>query len=238
MRDWRLETVDRRPFAVGARAALRNREGRLAWTLARLRNRVEEAACFAGASRRLGAVANTGWTNEARVASLEVRRAKARTREEKEKARAEMFEKQMKAGGKDFIEHWYPKGRDGQREDPHYGETPPQAPYGWIEGTVRPRTEPLYDKVGRPIIPRTWEEWHRPGPDAKQRQADWEARTDAAEKEWGRFGRKKQFLTDNPGATEEDWNAEEKRRLIEWIKQKRQEKREKEKKAAGAKGGK
>ena len=111
---------------------------------------------------------NTGWTDEARAASLAVRRAKAAERK-RQQAREEMFARQREQSGRDFVENWYPRGRDGYSEDPHYGVSTPEAPYGYVEGTNEPRKEPLYDQYGRPIIPRPWEDYH-----PKKRGGHWE----------------------------------------------------------------
>jgi hypothetical protein len=104
---------------------------------------------------------------------------------------------------------------------------------------MRRRKEPLYDRVGRPIIPRSREEIN--GPDVswdwrltergrkayekwspKVRAAADEAyieRLDAAEKLWGPFGRKKRFMDENPGATEAQWEKYDRERLAEWKKE-------------------
>ena len=96
---------------------------------------------------------NTGWTDEARAASLAVRRAKAAARQAD---RERMFDAQRRSAGRDFVENWYPRGRDGRDADPHDGVTTDQAPYGFVDGTETPRKEPLYDRYGRPIIRRFW----------------------------------------------------------------------------------
>lgn len=87
------------------------------------------------------------------------RQVEARRRKKRIEA---MFAAQRRKGGDRFVDNWYPRGGDGLREDPHYGETSPEAPYGYVEGTQWPRREPLYDSQGRPIIPRPWQDIHRP----------------------------------------------------------------------------
>ena len=135
---------------------------------------------------------NTGWKDEARGASLAVRQAKAA-------ARAEMFARQQALNPGDFIGNWYPRGNDGMYEDPHYGVSTRDAPYGYVEGTQTPRKEPLYDVDGTPIIPRTREEiqnpdtsWMVPRATDKSRVSDeaWQAQVDLALAKWGRFGRR------------------------------------------------
>ena len=90
---------------------------------------------------------NTGWTDEARAASLARRRAQAAARAAE---RDRMFEEQKKLTGEDFVENWYPRDGDGEGQDPHYGETTHAAPYGFVDGTRQARSEPLYDRYGRP----------------------------------------------------------------------------------------
>jgi hypothetical protein len=188
-------------------------------------------------------LANTGWTDEARAASLAVRRAKAEAR-----AREEMFERQRQESGRDFVEGWYPRGRDGFSEDPHYGSSTPEAPYGYVEGTMDPRKEPLYDRYGRPIIPRRREDYHPKkrgghwewvkadpkslalmpvyvGGDSDKTNTEWLEKIRKAEKLWGRFGKKKRFFDKNPGATEEDWKKHDAEQLRKWIERKRAEER-------------
>lgn len=190
---------------------------------------------------------NTGWTDEARAASLAVRRAKAAARKE-QRAREEMFERQREESGRDFIEGWYPRGRDGFREDPHYGTSTPEVPYGYVEGTMDPRKEPLYDQYGRPIIPRPWEDYHPKkrgghwewvkadpkslapmpvyvGGDSDKNNTEWLEKVAEAEKLWGRFGKKKRWMDKNPEATEADWQKHDAEQLREWIKRKREEER-------------
>jgi hypothetical protein len=166
---------------------------------------------------------NTGWTDEARAASLATRRAKAEARQRK---REEMFERQHRDAGRNFVENWYPRGRDGGYEDPHFGETSADAPYGYVEGTKEPRKEPLYDIYGRPIVPRPKEDY-APGrmfSSKRERQAkrdrlrEWLDRVKAAEKEWGSFGKKKEWMDKHPEATESDWEAYDQKRLEEWKK--------------------
>jgi hypothetical protein len=193
-------------------------------------------------------LANTGWTDEARAASLAVRRAKAAARKE-QRAREEMFERQREESGRDFIEGWYPRGRDGFSEDPHYGTSTPKAPYGYLEGTMDPRKEPLYDRYGRPIIPRPWEDYHPPkrgghwewvkadprsvipmpiyvgGGESERKNTEWLEKVKAAEELWGRFGKKKRWMDKNPEATEADWEKHDAEQLRQWIKRKREEER-------------
>jgi len=183
---------------------------------------------------------NTGWTDEARAASLAVRRAKAKERRRRREIE-ELFEWQRQSRGRDFMGNWYPRGRDGRRDDPHYGKSTEEAPYGWIEGTLEPRKEPLYDGQGRPIIPRPWKDIHRPekkggrwklvqaeegavfptpvyvGGEAERNTREWLKKKDKAEAYWGRFGRKKRWFDKNPDATEEEWEKhdEEQRRKYE-----------------------
>jgi len=183
---------------------------------------------------------NTGWTDEARAASLAVRRAKAKERRRRREIE-ELFEWQRQSRGRDFMGNWYPRGRDGRRNDPHYGQSTKEAPYGWVEGTMEPRKEPLYDGRGRPIIPRPWKDIHRPekkggrwkfiqaddgaafptpvyvGGVAEQKTREWLKKRDEAEAKWGRCGRRKRGFDRNPDATEEEWRKhdEEQRRKYE-----------------------
>ena len=184
---------------------------------------------------------NTGWTDEARAASLAVRRAKAAVRKrQRAREREEMFEEQEQSGGSDFIDNWYPRGRDGVKADPHYGETDRNAPYGYVEGTKTPREEPLYDRYGRPIIPRSREDYNRPkrrggrwqlvdgdpksvlptpiyvGGESLERDMWWLEQVREAENVWGPFGRKKQWMDEHPDGTEEDWEAYDRKGLAEW----------------------
>jgi hypothetical protein len=201
----------------GSRADERTkRQARLALTLRRLRGK---------AVNKNRDLVNTGWTDEARAASLAVRRAKAAERKrQRDREREQMFDRQRQNGGRNFIENWYPRGRDGRSEDPHYGTPTPEAPYGYIEGTMEPRKEPLYDRYGRPIVPRPWEDYHRPKKpffpwqkdESLERDLEWLEKVDAAEKLWGRFGRKKEWMDAHPNATEAEWEAYDKERLEEW----------------------
>jgi hypothetical protein len=148
---------------------------------------------------------------------LAVRQAKASKRQSRRwsEARRELeFELQRKlprnhAG--DFVSNWYPDGQDGLNKDPHYGETSPEAPYGVHDETGQPRTEPLYDEYGNPIIPR---ETHfmRSGQQLKQDEKENREKVKKALEEWGRYGGKKRYLEENPGATEEDWKEFDKER--------------------------
>jgi hypothetical protein len=224
------------------------------------------------------ALANTGWTDEARAASLATRRAKAAERKgqkpvggdqkaeggkppspsprlddaarrkaadadlaaakrqarkdvekrRRAKERERMFDQQRERAGRDFVNNWYPDGHDGATEDPHYGVSTREAPYGYVEGTDRPRSEPLYDTYGRPIVPRPREDYHPPwnpfrgviGKDeTMERDLAWIDKKDKAEKEWGPFGRKKQFMARNPGATEADWEKHDKEQFEQWKKE-------------------
>ena len=201
-----------------------------------------------GGAGATGGLAENRWSDAAREASLAVRRAKAakrkKDREERRAAgrkreRDRMFREQREREGSDFAGNWYPRGRDGKSENPYYGRTSAEAPYGYIEGTMEPRKEPLYDQFGRPIIPRPWEDVNRPvrkggrwtvvedpgslmswpvylGGEADERDRAWLKQVDAAEKLWGRFGKKKRWMDEHPGATDADWEAEEKRQFREW----------------------
>ena len=192
---------------------------------------------------------NTGWTDEARAASLATRRAKAaerkkaeeaeaekqaniakrkaqKAKEEKALARQRMFEWQQKYHGKNFIENWYPRGRDGKGEDPHYGTPTREAPYGYVEGTMTPRKEPLYDRYGRAIVPRPYEDYHPPMEifpwqkgKSLERDMAWLEELDAARQEWGPFGKKKQWMDKHPNATDADWEEYDQKRFEEWKKQ-------------------
>jgi hypothetical protein len=201
---------------------------------------------YGGTPRRLpfgtgapgGVLRNTGWTDEARAASLAVRRAKAAARKA---ARERMFQEQRERGGRDFIENWFPRGEDGKEEDPHYGVSTREAPYGYVDGTDRPRKEPLYDAHGRPIVPKSWEEWNRPAKSgvwpfqkdvSAERDVAWLKKVRKAEEYWGPFGQKKRFFDRNPGATEKDWQKYERKQYEEWKK----EQRELEGKPPGVKG--
>jgi hypothetical protein len=154
------EIRDRARVAVWGAVALR-REG--------------DVSCRGVEAQRGACLANTGWTDIARAASLAVRRAKAAARKffveggfaveapvqgtepgppehetAKQAARRAMFEKQAKRAGKEFLGNWYPRGADGKNADPRIGVSTAEAPYGYVEGTTTPRTEPLYDQFGRP----------------------------------------------------------------------------------------
>ena len=179
--------------------------------------------CLTTDARHRRLVANTGWTNEARQASIAVRQAKAAARGSdgssdsgrSNTGRDRMFDDQKKAGGKDFLGNWYPRGDDGKTQDPRIGESTPDAPYGYVEGTTTPRKEPLYDQWGRPIIPQSKQDWfeadvvgfgalsHDYGMD---RAKVWIKKVDAAENTWGPFGQKKKFMDAHPGATNKDWD--------------------------------
>jgi hypothetical protein len=184
---------------------------------------------------RCDALLNDGWSDEARSASLAVRRAKAAHRkkvrkqqeaEERKKKRDKMFEKQRKDGGTEFAGNWYPRGKDGRYEDPHYGRTTPTAPYGFVDGTNKPRKEPLYDSMGRPIIPRPKKfalpvapdlfKWQRQ--ERRSEEPVWLREIEKAKKLWGRFGKKKRWMDKNPGATDEEWEKYDKKRYEEWKK--------------------
>lgn len=212
----------RKVLADGSRASDRTkRQARLAQTLSRLRNRIVAAACALGPAGS-EVLWNTGWTDEARASSLAVRQAKAR---QKRKERDAMFAEQQQRGGDDFIENWYPRGRDGKYQDPHYGRTSREAPYGYVDGTDTPRKEPLYDRYGRPIIPRTRDEYTKPEmsgmwPFQKDtslgRDLYWMGKVERAEKTWGPFGRKKRFMDEHPGASEEDWKKYDREQYERW----------------------
>jgi hypothetical protein len=182
---------------------------------------------------RCGALLNAGWSDEARAASLDVRRAKAAKRkkadakweaEQRKKKREKMFDRQREVAGKQFIESWYPRGRDGRNEDPHIGRTGPEAPYGYVDGTADPRKEPLYDRFGRAIIPRLKDDWFPQElnlfPWQQEARSNivraHQAENKAAEKLWGAFGKKKRWMDDHPGATDADWKAHDQKRYDEW----------------------
>jgi hypothetical protein len=115
----------------------------------------------------------------------------------KQAARRAMFEKQAKRAGKEFLGNWYPRGKDGKNADPRIGVSTAEAPYGYVEGTTTPRTEPLYDQFGRPIIPRPKEDWFEPdvagfGVILRDYGADrakvWAQKVNEAAAKWGPFG--------------------------------------------------
>lgn len=173
-------------------------------------------------------IANTGWTDEARAASLAVRRAKAAA---KKAARDRMFQEQRERAGRDFVENWYPRGEDGKTEDPHYGVSTREAPYGFVDGTEEPRKEPLYDAHGRPIVPKSWEDWHKPvktgiwpfQKDASlERDLAWARKVRKAEELWGPFGEKKRFFDRNPDAGELNWKDYQRWKYEQWKKEQRE----------------
>lgn len=166
---------------------------------------------------------NTGWTDEARAASLAVRQEKAELRRQArwstERREAEFKRQQeiCRKSGTKFQGNWYPRGLDGLDRDPHHGKTGPEAPYGYEDTTGKPRKEPLYDEYGNPIIPRIKRAWQETAGDGgptlfpKLRdkwiaeEAAWKAKSKEARDEWGRFGEKKRWLDENPDKTEADW---------------------------------
>ena len=146
--------------------------------------------------------------------------ATAKEKTAKQKRRDELFAEQREMTGKAFFGNWYPRGDDGKYQDPHYGETSKEAPYGYVdlsgenpygdENKKRvPRTEPLYDASGRPIIPRPAGGYGPERAGVWPFQKDYSVERDLfyarqqlkAEAEWGRFGEKKRFFEKNPGAT-------------------------------------
>jgi len=115
-----------------------------------------------------------------------------------------MFDRQhdmRRARGEHFVENWYPRGEDGNFgpdggvSDPHFGPWSEDAPYGYHDTTGEPRTEPLYDIYGRPIVPRVSDK----GMSRSERKAvvtDWLQRSDQAMEDFGYFGKAPPFWMD------------------------------------------
>jgi len=214
-------------------------------------------ACRADAARRRFLV-NTGWTNEARAASLAVRQDKARARAEeeaklnaemdaadqaadeehyaglkdgtvvkrrgaggsgKESQRDLMFQEQRQIAGKDFHGNWYPAGDDGGLSNPFVGKVGRGAEFGYHEITGKPRREPIYSAIGKPVIPRTREEWNAKDSDLSlwqrlrtpagqlpsEKLAAYQAQVEKLALEYGPFGKRREWMKSHPGASYSDW---------------------------------
>jgi hypothetical protein len=129
-------------------------------------------------------------------------------------ASEKLFAEQQKRAGREFLGGWYPRGEDGKNADPRIGDSTPEAPYGYVEGTKTPRKEPLYDQWGRPIIPRPKKDWFEADVAGfgalsqdfgLERAKVWIRKVDEATAKWGPFGQKKRWMDAHPGATEGDW---------------------------------
>lgn len=158
-------------------------------------------------------LANTGWTEEARAASLAVRRARAEERKSRREAERRRQGEIGRRDGTEWVSGWYAKGADGVKHDPHWGKTAKEAPYGYNEATGKAREEPLYDEYGAPIVPRQQAKWYqvRSLAQAAKEEAYARAREKVALKEWGRFGMRKKWFAKWPESTEEEWKAWERR---------------------------
>lgn len=75
--------------------------------------------------------------------------------------------------------------------DPHWGSFGPEAPYGYHDATGEPRTEPLYDRNGNPIVPRLPETHYRKPAEREAAEREYRERLERAVKEWGRWGKGK-----------------------------------------------
>ncbi|MDD5707842.1 MAG: hypothetical protein PHR35_18135 [Kiritimatiellae bacterium] len=192
------------------------------------RKRQEAERRAAGGQTNAPAQKEEAWDAErvAREAEWEEIKKRARQREE------DLLRRQAAAAERDGTEwrgRWTTRGTDGIMHDPHWGETSPDAPYGYEEGTGRPRQEPLYDQYGAPIIPMKKLSWYgMPLTRWKRLQKENREKSKEAEKIFGRWGSRKKFFEQHPEATEEEWKDESKRRtkLREWKKRKEMEEME------------
>lgn len=192
------------------------------------RKRQEAERRAAGGETNAPAKKESTWDAEraAREAAWQEIQKKARQRDEEELKR--QFEA-SKRDGTEWRGKWTTRGSDGILHDPHWGETGPDAPYGYEEGSGKPRTEPLYDQYGAPIIPMEKLPWYgMPLTRWARLQKENRAKSKEAEKEFGRWGSRKRFFAQHPEATEDEWKDENKRRtrLREWKKRKELEEME------------
>jgi hypothetical protein len=73
--------------------------------------------------------------------------------------------------------------------DPHWGSFGPEAPYGYHDATGEPRKEPLYDRTGKPIVPRLPEHVYRKPAEREAAAREHRERQERALKEWGLWGK-------------------------------------------------